>query len=65
MDQYDPLLAPDPEVWQALDEESKIELIDNYHKTLPERLPKRRVHAIFTASRKTSSQCGSLKLRRR
>ena len=32
MERYEPLQAPDPEEWQALDESDRIELVLNYHR---------------------------------
>jgi hypothetical protein len=46
---YDPLEAPDPEEWLALDEQERIDLVLNYHRKARIRLPNAKVHAIVHA----------------
>ena len=38
---YDPLMPPDPEAWQALDEDERIELVLEYHREAGEELPEK------------------------
>jgi hypothetical protein len=47
MRRYDPLAAPAPEEWLALDEGERIRLVDEYHRRARVRLPDRKAHAIF------------------
>jgi hypothetical protein len=47
MDRYDPLLPPDPEQWQAIDEEERIELVEDYHRRARIRVPKSKAHALI------------------
>jgi hypothetical protein len=49
MQRYDPLEAPDPEEWRALDEQERIDLVLNYHRKARIRLPNAKVHAIVHA----------------
>jgi hypothetical protein len=49
MQRYDPLEAPDPEEWLALDEQERIDLVLNYHRKARIRLPDAKVHAIVHA----------------
>ncbi len=44
MQQYDPLIAPDPEDWLAMDEAEKFLLIEEYHDRLAEQIPIPDVH---------------------
>jgi len=52
MDQYDPLIEPDPEEWLALDEQERIQLVEDYHRRARVRLPHRgrTMHAIMHAA---------------
>lgn len=45
MDLYDPLLAPDPVAWLALDEGERIELVREFHREAGIELPNATVHA--------------------
>lgn len=50
MERYDPNLAPDPEAWQALEEQDRIALVADYHEQANETLdnPARdRLHAAM------------------
>ena len=49
MQRYDPLEAPDPEEWLALDEQERIDLALDYHRRARIRLPNAKVHATFHA----------------
>jgi hypothetical protein len=49
MQRYDPLEAPDPEEWLALDEQERIDLVLNYHRKARIRPPNAKVHAIVHA----------------
>jgi hypothetical protein len=49
MQQYDPLKAPDPEEWLALDEQERIDLARDYHRRARIRLPNATVHAAAHA----------------
>jgi hypothetical protein len=46
MQRYDPLKAPDPEEWLALDEQERIALVQDYHRRARIRLPNASVHAM-------------------
>jgi len=46
MQRYDPLKAPDPEEWLALDEQERIELVQDYHRRARIRLPNSTTHAM-------------------
>lgn len=46
---YNPLRAPDPQAWLALDEMERIELARRYHKRARVELPNPRVHAVVHA----------------
>src|ERR1700676_270077 len=45
--QYDPLEAPEPEQWLALDEGERIHLAQSYHRRARVRLPNEKVHAVL------------------
>jgi len=47
MRRYDPLKAPNPTEWLALDEEEGIDLVQNYHRRAGIRLPNDRLHAAL------------------
>jgi hypothetical protein len=49
MQRYDPLEAPDPEEWLALDEQERLDLVQDYHRRARIRLPNAKVHAVFHA----------------
>lgn len=42
---YDPLLAPDPEEWMALDEGERIQMVLTYHRKKRFELPNENLHA--------------------
>jgi len=49
MQRYDPLKAPDPQEWLALDEQERMELVQDYHRRMRIRLPNAKLHAIAHA----------------
>jgi|SRR5205809_13448 len=44
---YDPLEAPEPEEWLAIDEAKRIQLARDYHRRARVRLPNEKLHAVF------------------
>jgi hypothetical protein len=58
MQRYDPLVAPDPEEWLALDEHERIDLARDYHRKARIRLPNARVHATVHAIVETQIALG-------
>jgi hypothetical protein len=44
---YDPLVAPDPEEWLALDEQERIDAVMDFHRRARIRLPKAKVHVVI------------------
>ncbi len=49
MTHYDPKIQPDPAEWLALDELSRIELAEAYHRAARVKLPSVTAHAAFHA----------------
>jgi hypothetical protein len=49
MKRYDPLKAPDPEEWLAMDEQERISLAQDYHRRANIRLPNAEAHAVAHA----------------
>ncbi len=49
MQHYDPLEAPDPEEWLELDEQERIDLVQDYHRRARIRLPNEKLHATIHA----------------
>jgi hypothetical protein len=49
MQRYDPLKAPDPEEWLALDEQERIDLVRDYHRRARIKLPAATLHAALHA----------------
>src|SRR5579864_7276642 len=47
MNRYDALKTPEPEIWLALEEESRIALVEDYHKRTEGRIPRLRLHSMF------------------
>ncbi len=47
METYDPLIAPDPDEWQSLDEDERIWLVTGYHRRTKVDLPNEYLHAAF------------------
>jgi hypothetical protein len=58
MPAYDPLEAPDPEWWLALDEDERNILVAEYHRRARSTLPNVRAHAIFHAVVETQVAMG-------
>ena len=48
MGKYDPLKAPNPVAWLAMDESDRIMVVERYHRREKISLPNHRVHAIGT-----------------
>jgi hypothetical protein len=49
MDKYDPMAAPDPDAWLALDESERIDLVEDFHTRHRIDLPNSHLHAIAHA----------------
>jgi uncharacterized protein len=49
MKRYDPLNAPDPKDWLSLDEQERLDLVEDYHRRARIDLPNEKVHAIAHA----------------
>jgi hypothetical protein len=47
MQNYDPLEPPDPEEWQATDEQERIDLVESFHRRARVRLPNAKMHAVL------------------
>src|SRR5262249_55620510 len=58
MHRYNPLQAPDPKEWSAMDEQERIRLVEQYHRRAGIRLPNVTVHAIFHAVIETQIALG-------
>lgn len=58
MDTYDPMIAPDPEEWLALDEGERIQFVEQYHQHKKIRVPNVRAHAAFHAIVETQTAMG-------
>jgi hypothetical protein len=43
---YDPLIVPDPDDWQSMDEDERIMLVMAYHQEAGVDLPNEQVHAV-------------------
>jgi hypothetical protein len=56
MHRYDPLEAPDPEEWLALDEQERIDLARDYHRRARIRVPNAKVHAMLHATRRRNAR---------
>jgi hypothetical protein len=44
---YDPLKPPDPEEWPSLDEQERLQLVQDFHLRARIRLPNAKVHAVI------------------
>lgn len=47
LDIYDPLVAPDPDVWLSLDEQERIILVTDHHRHASAELPNEELHAMM------------------
>ncbi len=47
MENYDPLLTPDPAEWQALDDDERLTLVMEYHQNTGVELPNEMLHATI------------------
>ena len=47
MTRYDPLTAPAPEQWLALEEQEQIDLVTDYHRAARLRAPNNKAHAVI------------------
>lgn len=47
MERYDPLAAPDPADWLALDEGRRLHLVARYHRRARIRMPNPHLHAVL------------------
>src|ERR1043166_3743689 len=59
MDHYDPLQAPDPKEWLALDEGERIALAEDYHRRAGIRPPKIQLHGGLPATVETQAALGA------
>ena len=58
MRRYDPMQAPDPEDWLALDEQERISFALGYHRRPEVKLPNAQVHAVIHAVVETQIAMG-------
>ena len=49
MNHYDPERAPNPEEWLALDDSTRIQLVEQYHRSARVKLPNVKAHSAFHA----------------
>ena len=47
MEAYDPLNAPDPDEWQSMDEDERINLVIEHHRQVRVELPNEQLHAVI------------------
>ncbi len=47
MQEYDPMLEPDPEQWEALDDDERISMVMEYHQKAGIELPDEYTHALL------------------
>jgi len=49
MEEYDPLYAPDPDQWQNIDENARIDLVREFHKDAEQELPEdsENIHSVI------------------
>ena len=45
--EYDPLDEPEPQLWLAMDEQQRIDLVSAYHRRAGISLPNDKVHAVI------------------
>jgi hypothetical protein len=58
MQRYDPLHAPDPKEWNELDEQERIQVVEQYHRRARIPLPNAKAHAVFHAVVETQIALG-------
>jgi hypothetical protein len=44
---YDPLKLPKPEEWQSMDEQERLDLVENFHRRARIQLPSAKLHAVI------------------
>lgn len=49
MNRYDPDHTPNPEQWLALDEQMRIQIVEEHHRAARIKLPNLKIHAAFHA----------------
>ena len=47
MKMYDPLKPPNPEEWQSMDEQERLDLVEGFHRRARIRVPNAKVHAVI------------------
>ena len=47
METYDPLTAPDPDLWLELDEQERLALVEEHHNSAGVELDKQTLHAVM------------------
>ncbi len=47
MKNYDPRKPPEPEDWQSMDEQKRIQLVESFHRRARIHLPNEKVHAVI------------------
>jgi hypothetical protein len=58
VERYNPLNAPDPEEWLALDEDERMNLVREYHRRKRIKIPNDRVHAAMHAAVESQAAMG-------
>ena len=58
MQRYNPLQAPDPKEWSAMDEQERMRLVEQFHRRAGIRLPNAKVHAVIHAVVETQIALG-------
>jgi hypothetical protein len=46
MKYYDPLKPPEPEEWRSLDEQERMQLVEDFHRRARIRVPNAKAHAL-------------------
>ena len=49
MKSYDPLTPPEPEEWLSMDEQARLDVVEDFHRRARISLPNARVHAVLHA----------------
>jgi len=58
MESYDPDIAPEPAEWLTLSERERLDLIEDYHESIGEKLPSPMIHAGMHATVETQIAMG-------